>query len=925
MNQILLIDDEAVVRKMLTKGLTQEGYDILIAEDGEEGLRSFQEHDPAVVILDIKMPKMDGIAFLQKLPPETFQTHVFIVLTGHGGDTETAQCYKMGVMSFLRKPVNLFELKGIIHRSLEALKSQLRIHQMNRRMQALLNNMPDLVWECDANLNLNYVSENVTEILGFSPDEWIGRPLVNFVVEEDVTEFFYKFNQGLGKLNSQVRGLTLKFKTAAGQIVPMQMSVNAMFDAQEQVIGMVGINRDLGTLTEVNKNVETLSQENMIRVNADLKLIYLDESVQPFFFEGKSTDEMLDFCPFFTDPSLVPLFKFAFDQCEDVPFPVEVKLSDTEGDERWFTIHLQYRPEGPYLEGCLVPTDANDQAELMSKKIEAQEEALQCAVVVDEEMKQGILVDSQNLTMEILDLIKSLQPFTTELEPVFSLVEYEHAIRNRNIFQYGECLRLLGNKVHGLKGSSGFLIQEAKQLCHRMEEITRPLADFQLVLTEPLAFLLKQFVFKIQDLLEQHQTAPNAPLEIGAFVQRIDQALADGKAYLGDQADAFTTLLHQRSQDRGEIRKRKDEDYLSVSCQGYEELSHQVKKLFHMISENLREDRLIQAGNLYNEFLDTHQQIKKVCSSFSRYERLIPNLAEQYGKAAELVVKDPGVKADREFWNAVHEMLNHCLKNAVIHGLESVIDREALGKEKIGRVQLELAEDALHTFISVSDDGRGLDVKKIKEKALEQHLVTPETVERMSEEEIYHLVFEQGISTAEQLDDNAGRGVGMNAVLEAMHDFQGTCRIQSTPDQGTTWNFTFPKNNVSLPCFIVKIGDFRTAIPEDCVEAFHGFQSHQITQVHQKPAYRLNDEVIPLAEPQQCFDSETHVDDQKMQRILILKSRDHKLGLAINDILHHATLPIVPLPEDYRNLPVYLGATLFGNDPVLVLNVHQMV
>ena len=127
-----------------------------------------------------------------------------------------------------------------------------------------------------------------------------------------------------------------------------------------------------------------------------------------------------------------------------------------------------------------------------------------------------------------------------------------------------------------------------------------------------------------------------------------------------------------------------------------------------------------------------------------------------------------------------------------------------------------------------------------------------------------------------------------------------------------------------LPCFIVTIGHFQIAIPENHVEAFYGYQQQHIRQINRKAVFRRVDEIISLLDSQSIFDGDVCVNGESIRRILILQAEQQKMGMVINDIIHHATLPILPLPEEYREIPIYLGVTLYGNQPVLVLNAYQM-
>ncbi len=926
MNQILVIDDDKLIRMVLTENLKKAEYDVLEAEDGKIGLELFQAHYPPVTILDLEMPNMNGIEFLQQLDPQLLTSHAVIVLTGGGNDERIEQCYELGVQAFMKKPFNPVELRGQVQRAFELLQAHAEIRALNHRMTSLLHNIPDLVWECNTKLLFTYVSNNVEKFLGYTKEALLGKPMSDYLAEEDVGHFYFKVRSGHDELSQEIRGLTLRFITKEGNPLTMQVSANKVVDLDGKTKGMAGIARELQSSSQTAQEIEKIVREMTIRVDNQLRLIFVDESAKKYFpVDFQDLEEPVDFTQFLMDSTVENLFPFAFDQKEDVPFPVEVQLVDASSVEHNFTVQFHYQEEHDYLEGQLAPVGTDDQLALISEKVEKQSEALKNAVVIDPEMQQGILTDSQNLASEILSIIKSISDYVFEEERVFNLEEYSKFIQGKDLYQYAENLRLLGNKVHGLKGSSGFLIPASKQLCHRVEEITRPLAEYKLVLTSTVARLLKQFIFKVQEMLEQYEKQPESEFSVDDWLEKIDYALKQSEEYVGNQQEKFTELITERSVDKGEIRKRRTEDYLSVSLLGYENLSQQVQNLYYTLSASLSQEELIQAATLYNEFLDTHQQIKKIPVDLSRYERLVPSLAEQYSKDADFVFKDHHVRADREFWNSMHEIFNHSLKNAVIHGLETPEEREEHGKNKNGEIAVEIQEDALHIFVSISDDGRGINMAKIEEKALENQVITLEKLKSMSQQDILNLVFVQGVSTADSLDDNAGRGVGMNAVQEAMRRFNGSCRIFSEEGQGSSWNFTFPKNNVSLPCFLVTVGNFRIAIPEDSVDTFREYDPKKISPLNQTPVFQHQDTAIPLMDPQNVFDEDALIDDKRDKSVLILKlEQEKRAGIVINDILYHATLPILPLPKQYRHLSLYVGTVLFGNELVLVLNANRI-
>lgn len=929
MGQILIIDDEKMIRDMLSSRLKDLGYEPILAKNGKEGLKQFKKHKPPVTILDLKMPVMDGIEFLHNLKPNDFLTNAIIVFTGHGDNNDIEECYKLGVQSFLRKPVNFFEMMGSIKRAFDLVGNMQKINQLNdkllesnHRISSILQNIPDLIWEIDTNLEFTYASNNVKEVLGFSGNELIGKQVTEFLSEEDTDQFLFKFKDSKSNLKNRTEGLVVKFKTKDNALIPIQLLGNGIEGAKGKIEKMLITARNMKEFSAITEQLQHVSSEMQIQVDEKLDIVFADESIKQFLEFELSDKQMcgnIESC--LVDGNAKDLLEFAFKQKEDLPFPIELKTHDASNKEHVFSVHLKYEESGPYLAGNLVPLAQESKLAFMVKQVDKR---LQNSVEITEEMKADIVVDCFNMASETLVCIKKMADFAYEEEQVFNIDEYFEFIKTRQVNAFMEHLKVLANKVHSLKGSTGFILPGAKELCHQIEELLKPLMDSVLVYTSTTHRMLLKFIYKIQEMLEDYQESGNDKFSIEEIRNSIDDTISKGFKYLENNTEAFNNLFIKRSIDTGESRKRKTDEYLSVSQNGYGLLSQQVKNLFYMFSETLSDEHKIQAGNLYNEFLDTHQQIQKVPLDLSRYERLIPSLSEQYGKEAIFTVNDHGVHADREFWNAIHEILNHTLKNAVIHGIETAEQREKLTKEKTGKISVDIREDALSIYVAVSDDGQGIDVDSVRKKAVSNKAVPEEEIENMSEEEIFNLVFAQGISTADAVDDNAGRGVGMNAVQEALHSFQGTCRIQSEKGEGCSWHFTFPKSNVSLSCFIVTVNDFKIAIPEDCVEAFYGYKEENISWINQQPNFRQNSELIPLLESKSVFDEDTSINEESLRRVLILKTEKEKMGMVINDIIHHANLPIMALPEEFRAIPEYLGATLYGSDPVLVINAGQI-
>jgi len=929
--KILIVDDDKSNLRILSL-ILENDYQIEEANNGEEALLTAEKFKPDIALMDVMMPGIDGIEVCQRMREDVNQQSCKIILvTAKTSLEDRLTGYDAGADDYITKPFEEDELQAKIKVFVRLNAEERKRQQLTRRRLLRQQDIPNMLWDCDNRFHFTHVDEHSLDILGYAPEAMVGKSISEFLVKEEVGEFFLKFGGDLDGPQKKVHGLTFTFIDADGKPIPLQVFADRTLDDFQTSDGMVGIFRDMRDFAQLAQHSTEEGHEMQIRVDAQFRLVFATDTVQKFMGGTYDPAEPPDFLQYLTDPALKELISFAFDQKEDVPFPIEIELIDDEQNSRYLTAHLKFFTDGPWLEGELEFTGANDQLGLVSQKMKSQhqtikdqDKALESMVTIDADMQESILTDAQNISAEILALVKALEPFAFPDDVRFDLSEYDRFLLNRNLQVYNENLRLLGNKIHGLKGSCGFLMAETKQLCHQMEDITRPLAENKLVLTRTLSDLMKQFVFKVEDMLEQFQQDSDVKISVDDWLEKIEIELKRAANYLGTQVDELARFIEKRSRDDGQIRQRKKEEYLSVSFEGYEILAEKVKDLYYTLSESLGKEQMVQAGNMYNQFLNTHQQIKKVPLNLSRYERLIPKLAEEYEKSADFVFIDHQVKADREFWNAIHEILNHVLKNAVIHGLEEPGQRTESGKEANGKVTVELHEDAMHILLTVSDDGRGINVGKVAEKALDEGLITQERYQSMDEDEKLSLLFLQGVSTVSSLDDNAGRGVGMNAVQESIHQLQGECQIQNEPGSGCSYRFSFLKNNVSLPCIIIALDDLNLAIPEDYVDSFIDYNPGSVVTVKQSQTYRYNDSLIPLIDSKSNFEKDAASKGDKASSVIILRNGVGHKGMIINGILHHAILPILPLPKIYRNVQIYQGITIYNNNPIQVLNVDKL-
>jgi len=926
---VLIIDEDSSARQSLSQILQPQGYTVLQARDASEGFVLFEQNLPEVVLISMSLSEMTGFEMLRELGEEVIAQHGFMMMASDPDEATLEDCFSLGIQTVLRKPVSAQELTGQVRKNIDVIHSNMKLRRLNRRFSSLLNNLPELVWECDDQYRITFLGARWETVLGDSLESFFGRSFTELIHPDDQTALWVKTTAMTGPpeggapvtFKPSFKAVEVRFIGAEGDEIPLQLGGELVKDITGG-IHLTGVARDLRSYGVVSSQLALVAENMEITVDSSLEIVSHSSSLNGYFAAEVSADQGLPIRGLLADPTLEPMFEFSFMQQEDLPFPVELILEAEPGKTRPFKAEFIFDSVTKKLVGHLSPADVAGQLAAMTDIAIEQSKSLEQAVVVDDSTRTSILKDCKNLMTELLDLSRDLSRFAFKSDGSFSFTEYEDFLEGKAWGAAAEELRFLANKVHSLKGTLGFLIPAGKTICHHFEEIIKPLAAMRVVLTLDVQEFIKSFFFGVEDLIDEYEKAPDQAYGAGDWPQKIQGIVTQASRYIAGHEDELESYLTNRSKDQGSLRKRVKEEYLSVEKVGYNILIEQMQQLYYSVVGELPEERMLSAAKLFNEIVEGHQQIQRVPFNISRYERLIPNIAKEYGKQATLVFSGDSVRSTAEFWNSIHEIFNHLIKNAVIHGLELPEERVQAGKDPAGIVEVELEEQELLIEVTVTDDGRGVDTEKVKAKVIENGMATAEQLSQMDQSEILKLLFLQGVSTASSVDQNAGRGVGLNAVQEAMKGFGGKCEINSTQGQGTSWAFSFPKSNVSLNFVILRVGEFKLAVPSNQIESFvpiNGNENFSIGNEGKGVLYKGN--VIQILEPRQILGDSIQVELNHTQQYMVFKLKNKmQTALKVNDILFQATLPLFPAPQRYINSNAILGMTLYKENPVLVLD-----
>ncbi len=307
---------------------------------------------------------------------------------------------------------------------------------------------------------------------------------------------------------------------------------------------------------------------------------------------------------------------------------------------------------------------------------------------------------------------------------------------------------------------------------------------------------------------------------------------------------------------------------------------------------------------------------------FSRFRRLIHDLSSELGKPIEFITAGEETELDKTMIERLADPLVHLIRNSVDHGLESAEKRLAAGKSAKGTVRLSAVYSGAEVAISVSDDGAGLNHERIRAKAEENGLITPDT--KLTDQELNHLIFAPGFSTAKEVTSLSGRGVGMDVVKRTIDGLRGTIDVATTQGQGSTMTLRLPLTLAIIDGMLVRVGNGRYTIPlaavEECVELPEGIEAH----AKGRNFLDIRGSLVPYLRLREVFGTTTPT--ELHQKVVIVSSGEGRVGLVVDQILGNNQTVIKQLTKLHSDVKSFSGATILGDGTVaLILDTAHLV
>lgn len=354
-----------------------------------------------------------------------------------------------------------------------------------------------------------------------------------------------------------------------------------------------------------------------------------------------------------------------------------------------------------------------------------------------------------------------------------------------------------------------------------------------------------------------------------------------------------------------------------------------------LVSASSTEEGANVSFNEQIEYLESvttnlHESVMKVRmvpieSVVNKFPRMIRDLQKKLGKKMELYMSGEETELDRTVVDEIGDPLMHLLRNAADHGLESAEVRKERGKPEVGSIFLDAYQDGNNVVIEVRDDGSGIDVAQVRDKAIERGVITEEQAEKMNDKEITDLLFLPSFSTSKVVTDVSGRGVGLDVVRSKIEALSGEVEVKSKLGEGSTWIIRLPLTLAIIQALMVDIGNEKYAISLGTIQTIEDISPSDVKLVQNKEVIHLRGSVIPLIRLNEVLDIESKKAEDENMIVVIVKKGDRMAGLVVDELMGQQEIVIKSLGKYISKCKIISGATILGDGEVaLILDANTL-
>ncbi len=566
-----------------------------------------------------------------------------------------------------------------------------------------------------------------------------------------------------------------------------------------------------------------------------------------------------------------------------------------------------------------------------------------------------------------------LQDFIVETEEILEaldekFVELEKDQSNKDLIN--EIFRA----VHTIKGAAGFLgLNQIVDLSHASENVLKKLRDGLLSPSPEITDVILESVDKLKILVDKVKNNDKTPEDIDSLLTKLkkieegqtpisepikkDEIKEDPESKVESEAQredkkvasvvssnqkidtALKAPLKQDTEehkDKPQVEKtiRVDVERLDTVFNLVGELvlgKNRLTKLSNVLADKYPNDPDVINLNEAAEFLQListelqtavmktrMQPVKKV---FNRFPRMVRDLARSHGKEIELIIRGEETEVDKSVIENIADPLVHLIRNAIDHGIEPPEERKKLNKPTTGKIILSASQEGNNIVISVLDDGRGINLEKVRKKAVEKGIVSPEEAELLSERELTEFIFHPGFSTADKVTDVSGRGVGMDVVKTNLARINGSIDTLTQQGRGTKFTIKLPLTLAIIQTLMVEVNNMVYAIPITSVLEAVRIDNSEISSVDGQEIIKLRGEILPIVRLSELIGF-NHSNGADSHYVVVVQSYDRRFGIAVDRLVGQDEVVIKSIEGNIINLNdsnIFAGATITGEGKVVLI------
>ncbi len=326
-----------------------------------------------------------------------------------------------------------------------------------------------------------------------------------------------------------------------------------------------------------------------------------------------------------------------------------------------------------------------------------------------------------------------------------------------------------------------------------------------------------------------------------------------------------------------------------------------------------------------------HESVMKVRmvpieSVLQKFPRMIRDLNKTLNKKMELTMTGEDTEMDRTVVDEIGDPLMHLIRNSADHGIESAELRAQRGKPEVGQIFLHAFQDGNSVVIEVGDDGNGIDAEAVKNKAIEKGVVTADQAALLTEKQCVELLFHPGFSTAKQVSEISGRGVGLDVVKSKVESLSGEVTVRTKLGEGSTWVIRLPLTLAIIQALMVIIGEEKYAIPLDSIQSIEDVSPSDLKLVENKEVINLRGSVTPIIRLNEVLDTESTKSPDEDMVVVITRKGDQSYGLVIDELMGQQEIVIKPLGKYTSKCKLISGATILGDGEIaLILDTNSVI